>query len=76
MKAIIREVLVKPSWSRKTVLTKTIIGRKDNITDKVNDYISERISKENLIKVKCFHVEVYNKYNKVTDRWEYKPTYR
>lgn len=76
MKAIIKEVLVKPSWSRKTVLTKTIIGRKDNITDKVNDYISERISKENLIKVKCFHVEVYNKYNKVIDRWEYKPTYR
>lgn len=76
MKAIIKEALVKPSWSRKTVLTKNIIGRKENIIDKVNDYITERISNKNLIQVKCFYVEVYTKCGKKTDRWEYKPTYR
>ena len=76
MKAIINEVLVKKSWSGRTVLNKTIIGTKENIVEKVNSYISERISKENLIKVKCFSVKIYNYKNKKIDEWEYKPTYR
>ena len=43
MKAIIHVKLVKPSWSSRRILTKTIIGRKDNITEKVNDYITKRM---------------------------------
>lgn len=76
MKAIINEELVKKSWSGRTILNKTIIGTKDNITSKVNDYISERISKENLIKVKNFTVHIYTQNGKKIDKWEYKPTYR
>ena len=76
MKAIIHVKLVKPSWSGRRILTKTIIGRKDNITEKVNDYITKRISAKMLIQVECFRIEVYNKSGKRTNKWEYKPTYR
>lgn len=76
MKAIINEELVKKSWSGRTILNKTIIGTKENIISKVNDYISERISNKNLIKVKNFTVHIYTQKGKKIDKWEYKPTYR
>ena len=58
MKAIIKEELTRKSWSGKTILNKIIIGTKENIVDKVNDYISERINNKNSIPVKCFYVNM------------------
>ena len=40
MKAIIKQTLVKKTWSGKTVLITKIIGTKENIVQKVNEYIS------------------------------------
>lgn len=76
MKAIIKESLIKPSWSGKTILVKIIIGCKDNIVNKVNDYIIKRINKTNSIQVKQFYIEIYNYKNKKVNNWQYKPTYR
>lgn len=76
MKAIIKEELVRKSWSGRTILSKTIIGTKDNIVEKANKYISERISETNKIPVKCFHVEIFTVKGKKINNWEYKPTYR
>ncbi len=76
MKAIITQHLTRKSWSNKMILNKTIIGTKNNIVNKVNDYITERISNKNFIPVKCFEVNIYNHYNKKVNNWNYKPTYR
>lgn len=76
MKAIITQYLTKKSWSNKTILYKTIIGTKNNIINKVNDYITERISNKNFISVKCFEVNIYNHNNIKVNNWNYKPTYR
>ena len=46
------------SESGKTILNKTIIGTKENIVSKVNDYISLRISNDNLIPVKEFVINI------------------
>ena len=54
MKAIIKQTLVKKTWSGKTVLITKIIGTKENIVQKVNEYISRRISETNKILVKQF----------------------
>lgn len=76
MKAIINEKLIRKNWSGKTILNKTIIGTKENIVSKVNDYISLRISNDNLIPVKEFVINIYNHYGKYINNWNYKPTYR
>lgn len=76
MRAIIREELVRKSWSGRTILVKKVCAKKDNIISKVNDYIIERINRHNFIPVKCFYVEIYTQHGKKVDKWEYKPTYR
>lgn len=76
MKAIIKQELVKAAWSGRTVIPVTIIGTKENIMEKVNNYISERLIKENYIKVKCFHVNIYTHKGKKVNSWNYIPTYR
>lgn len=76
MKAIIKEELTRKSWSGKTILNKIIIGTKENIVNKVNDYISERICNDHLIPVKCFNVDIYTQRGKKINNWNYKPTYR
>ena len=76
MKAIITQYLTKKSWSNKMILYKTIIGTKNNIINKVNDYITERISNKNFIPVKYFDVNIYNHNNIKVNNWNYKPTYR
>jgi len=76
MKAIISEELTRKSWSGKSVLTKLIIGTKENITEKVNNYISERITRLNAIPVKKFKVEILTQNGKKVNTWNYSPTYR
>ena len=76
MKAIISEELTRKSWSGKSVLTKLIIGNKENIVDKVNKYISERIARPNTIPVKNFKVEILTQNGKKVNTWNYSPTYR
>jgi len=76
MKAIIKQELVRKSWSGRKVLTVKIIGTKENIEQKVNDYISRRLSETNKIPVKCFNVEIQTQIGKKVNNWSYTPTYR
>ena len=76
MKAIIKQELVRKSWSGKSILTIKIIGTKDNIEKKVNDYISKRLSETNKIPVKCFNIEIQTQAGKKVNNWSYSPTYR
>ena len=76
MKAIIKETLVKKTWSGKTVLTTEIIGTKENIIQKANEYISKRISETNKVPVERFYIEIQTKTGKRVNYWEYSPTYR
>ena len=76
MKAIIKQELVKKTLSGKTILTAKIIGTKENIVQKVNEYISRRISETNKIPVKRFYVEIQTQTEKRDNYWEYSPTYR
>lgn len=76
MKAIIKQTLVKKTWSGKTVLITKIIGTKENIVQKVNEYISQRISETNKIRVKQFCIEIQTQTGKRVNYWQYSPTYR
>ena len=76
MKAIVKQELVKKSWSGRTVISTNIIGTKENIVNKVNEYISQRISETNLIPVKRFYIEIQTQTGKRVNYWEYSPTYR
>ena len=76
MKAIISEELTRKSWSGKSVLKKLIIGTKENIVKKTNNYISERLACTNVIPVKNFKVEILTHYGKKVNTWNYSPTYR
>ena len=64
MKAIISEELIRKSRSGKSVLTKMIIGTKENIVEKTNTYIYERLARTNLIPVKNFKVELFTQRGK------------
>lgn len=76
MKAIISEELTRKSWSGKSVLTKMVIGTKENIVNKVNDYISERVARTSTIPVKRFNVQILSHHGKKVNNWSYSPTYR
>lgn len=76
MKAIIKQELIRKTWSGKTILTAKIIGTKENIVKKANDYISQRISETNKIPVKRFYIEIQTQTGKRVNYWEYSPTYR
>ena len=76
MKAIIKEELVRKSRLGRSILTFKIIGTKDNIVEKAQDYITKRISETNKIPVKCFHIEIQNQRGRKIDKWIYTPTYR
>ena len=76
MKAIVKQELVRKTWSGKTVLTTKIIGTKDNIEKKANEYISNRILETNKIPVKRFNVEIQTQAGKKVNTWSYSPTYR
>lgn len=76
MNAIIKQELVKKTLSGKTILTAKIIGTKENIVQKVNEYISQRISETNKISVKRFYIEIQTQTGKRVNYWEYSPTYR
>ena len=76
MKAIIKQELVKKSWSGRSILITKIIGTKENIEQKVNDYIAKRLSETNKIHVKCFNVEIQTQRGKRVHNWKYTPTYR
>jgi len=78
MKAIITQELARKSWSGRTLIPIKIIGTKENIIEKVNDYITEELKKQppKWIPTKCFHVEIFNHHGKKVNGWEYSPTYR
>ena len=76
MKAIINQELVRKSWSGRSILTTKIIGTKENIEQKANDYIAKRLSETNKIPVKCFNVEIQTQHGKRVHNWSYSPTYR
>ena len=76
MKAIIKQELVKKSWSGRTVIPIKIIGTKENIVQKANEYISRRLSETNKIPVKCFKVEIQTQFGKRINNWSYTPTYK
>lgn len=76
MKAIIKQTLVRKTWSGRSVVTEKIIGRQETIISKVQNYITERINKENFIPVEKFNVKILNSRGKLVNSWSYKPTYR
>lgn len=76
MKAIIKQKLVRRARSGRIVIPKKIIGTKDNIIEKVHDYITQRLRQDNLIKVEYFDIEIQTQQGKKTDSWRYTPTYR
>lgn len=76
MKAIVKQELVRKSWSGKSILTTKIIGTKVNIEKKVNEYIYKRLSETNKIPVKCFNIEIQTQMGKKINNWSYSPTYR
>jgi len=75
MKAIIKQELIRKTWSGKTVVTIKIIGTKENIVQKANEYVSQRISETNKIPVKRFYIEIQTQMGKTVDKWTYIPTY-
>lgn len=76
MKAIIKQTLVRKTRSGRLVVTGKIIGTSETIMSKVQNYITERINKENFIPVEKFDVEIVDVRGKLVDSWSYKPTYR
>lgn len=76
MKSIIKQELTRKSWSGRSILITKIIGTKENIEQKVNDYITKRLSETNKIPVKCFTVEIQTQTGKKVNSWKYTPTYR
>lgn len=75
MKAIIKQELIRKTWSGKTVVTVKIIGTKENIVQKANEYVSQRISETNKIPVKRFYIEIQTQMGKIVNKWTYIPTY-
>ena len=76
MKAIISQELVRKTRLERTVLTTKIIGTKENIVQKANEYISRRLSETYKIPIKCFTVEIQTQRGKRVNNWSYTPTYR
>lgn len=76
MKAVITMKLVRPTRFNRTIIKKTITAKKDCLTGLVNEFICERVNKENFIPVTEFTVEMFNTRNRCVDKWDYKPTYR
>lgn len=76
MKAIITNRLEKPNKEGSRITKVQIIAPKSNISEKVNNYIDNRLRTKYLIRVLTFYVEIYDKNGKLKDSWEYKPTYR
>lgn len=76
MKAIINQELVKKTRTDRSILPVTVIGTKENIVNKVNNYISNRLTETNKIQVKCFHVTIYAHNEKKVNNWDYTPTYK
>ena len=75
MIAEIKEYLERPSRSGKLYMIKKIVGTKDNIENKVQDYIYLRMNDKRLIRVIKFSVSIKNGKYTAYD-WTYKPTYR
>ena len=76
MRAFIDIHLSRPSLTGRTVINKTLVADRDNIVDKVNEFIDWRISKHDFIPVDKFKVRIKNNRNdKVVNEWEYKPKY-
>jgi hypothetical protein len=76
MKAIVYQHLVRKSWSGRSIIPKKFEARKEDITDVVNDYITERVNKHNYIPVHLFEVKIIDYKGRIKDSWEYRPTYR
>lgn len=75
MKAEIKIYLVKPTRTGKTKLTKKIEGKKNEIVNRINEWIYKRVNKENYIKVTLFEVKIYNYKKQTIKKWNYIPTY-
>ena len=75
MKAVITMKLVRPTRFNRTIIKQTITAKKDCLTDVVNDFICERVNKDNFIPVSEFTVEIFNYRNRCIDQWNYKPSY-
>ena len=76
MKATIKEHLLRPTRKGRTIIVETITDRKDNIINKVQEYILERVQRAGFIPVKIFKVSIKDYKNRVIDTWNYSPTYR
>jgi len=75
MEALITYQLERPTRFGRKTLTKRISARKENIVAEVNDFIYERVNKENFIPVSSFNVKIFNYKKKVINEWNYTPTY-
>jgi hypothetical protein len=77
MRAIIKQYLVRPSWSGRKVIEKKVVAREFEIEDKVNEYIRWRLDRHNYIPVEKFDVTILKqRSDKVVGKWSYRPTYR
>lgn len=76
MKATIEVHLARPTRKGRTVIAHQLIARKDEIINKVQEYILERAQRTGFIPVKIFKVSIKDYKNRVINTWNYSPTYR
>lgn len=76
MKAIVYQFLVRKSRFGRLVVPKKFEAKKEVIKDVVNDYITDRVNKENFIPVHLFAVKIIDYKGRIKESWEYRPTYR
>ena len=76
MKAFITMTLTRPTRMGNRVVAKKIIAKKDVIVDEVNQFIVDRVNKDNYIPVSIFKVKIYDYKNREIRSWQYIPTQR
>ena len=83
MKAIIQQHLAKTCRNNTNITNVYLRGTKEELIQRVNKYIFDRLHKTNYIRVNMFNVILINdkasQYNykpkNIVDKWQYIPTY-
>lgn len=76
MKAIVTELLSRPTRKGHLVYKEKIEAKKEAIENAVNEYIFHRVNKLSAIPVELFKVQILNYKGAVVKSWSYKPSYR
>lgn len=76
MKAIVIMELVEPTRLGRQIISEKIIGTRNNIAGKVNEFIYARLHNDFSIPVKTFKVKMYSQNGNLVKSTKYSPTYR